>query len=105
MTIVKGAAALIAVAFIVGAAVPAQAQYLFPSYGSTNTNGWQASSVNSPNRDFLSVGTQPAGNYANTFGFDNSASGADANASCYPAQVRYRTGNGHMVSRTETICP
>jgi hypothetical protein len=105
MTVVKGAAALIAVAFIVGAAVPAQAQYLFPSNGSTDTNGWQASSVNSPNRDFLSVGAQPAGNYANTFGFDAGASGSDANASCYPAQVRHRLANGHVVSRTETVCP
>lgn len=95
MTIVKGAAALIAAAFVVGAAVPAQAAW----------NGWQASSVSSPNRDFMSVGAQPSGNYANAFGFDTGASGFDANASCYPAHVRYRLADGHMVSRTETICP
>ncbi|HEY6833046.1 MAG TPA: hypothetical protein VI251_11210 [Pseudolabrys sp.] len=94
MTIVKGAAALIAAAFVVGAAVPAQAAW----------NGWQASSVSSPNRDFMSVGAQPS-NYANAFGFDTGASGFDANASCYPAHVRYRLADGHMVSRTETICP
>jgi hypothetical protein len=97
MTIVKGAAVLIAAAFVVGAAVPAQAQ--------SDWSGWQASSVNSPNRDFMSVGAQPSGNYAKTFGFDTGASGADANASCYPAQVRHRLANGRMVTRTETICP
>jgi hypothetical protein len=97
MTIVKGAAALIATAFIVGAAVPAQAQ--------SDWDGWQGSSVNSPNRDFLSDGAQPSGNYAKTFGFDTGASGFDANASCYPAHVRYRLANGHVVSRNETICP
>lgn len=104
MTIVKGAATLITAAFVVGAAVPAQAQNLF-SDTNTGWNGWQASSVNSPNRDFMSVGAQPSGNYANTFGFDTNASGSDANASCYPAHVRYRLANGHVVSRTETICP
>jgi hypothetical protein len=109
MTIVKSAAALIAAAFVVGAAVPAPAQNLFsgaPAYGdNTGWNGWQASSVNSPNRDFMSVGAQPGGNYAKTFGFDTGASGFDANASCYPAHVRHRLANGHIVSRTETICP
>jgi hypothetical protein len=95
MTIVKSAAALIAAAFVVGAAVPAQAAW----------NGWQASSVSSPNRDFMSVGAQPSGNYANTFGFDAGANGSDANASCYPQQVRYRLADGHMVSRNETVCP
>ena len=59
----------------------------------------------SPNRDFMSVGAQPSGNYANTFGFGEGASAADANASCYPQHVRYRLGNGHMVTRTETVCP
>jgi hypothetical protein len=97
MTIVKGAAALVAAAFvIVGAAVPAQAQ--------SDWNGWQASSVNSPNRDFLSDGAQPNGDYSRTFGFDTGA-GAEASASCYPAHVRYRLRNGHIVSRNETICP
>ena len=95
MTIVKSAAALIAAVFVVGAAVPAQAAW----------NGWQASSVSSPNRDFMSVGAQPTGNYANTFGFDAGAIGSDANASCYPQQVRHRLANGHVVSRTETVCP
>jgi hypothetical protein len=101
MTIVKGAAAMIAVAFVVGATVPAQAQYLF-SNGNSGWNGWQGSSVSSPNRDFSSVGAQSSGDYANTFGFDDSA---DANASCYPAQVRHRLANGHVVSRMATICP
>ena len=95
MTIVKSAAALIAAVFVVGAAVPAQAAW----------NGWQASSVSSPNRDFMSVGAQPTGNYANTFGFDAGAIGSDANASCYPQQVRHRLANGHVVSRAETVCP
>jgi hypothetical protein len=107
MNIVKIAVALTAAAFVVGAAVPAQAQYLFPrtsAYGSTSGwNGWQASSVNSPNRDFASTGAQPVGDYAGTFGFDASAAGA--NASCHPAHVRYRLANGHVVSRTEMICP
>jgi hypothetical protein len=52
----------------------------------------------------MSVGAQPS-NYANAFGFGTGASGFDANASCYPAHVRYRLADGHMVSRTETICP
>jgi hypothetical protein len=101
MNIVKTAAALVAAAFVVGAAVPAQAQYLFAG----DNSGWQASSVNSPNRDFASTGAQPAGNYAKTFGFDTDASGEAANASCYPAHVRHRLANGHVVSRTETVCP
>ncbi|HEY2758697.1 MAG TPA: hypothetical protein VGJ01_23555 [Pseudolabrys sp.] len=110
MTIVKGAAALIATAFIiVGAAVPAQAQYLSSGASATDPStgftGWQASSVNSPNRDFMSVGAPSGGNYANTFGFATGAGGADANASCYPAHVRHRLANGHMVTRNETVCP
>jgi hypothetical protein len=109
MNIVKTAVALTAAAFVVGAAMPAQAQYLFPStsaYGSTRGwSGWQASSVNSPNRDFPTTGAQPVGDYARTFGFGAGASAADANASCSSAHVRHRLANGHVVSRTETVCP
>jgi hypothetical protein len=109
MNIVKTAVALTAAAFVVGTAAPAQAQYLFPStssYGNTNGwNGWQASSVNSPNRDFASTGAMPVGDYARTFGFSTGAGVAGPNASCYPAHVRYRLANGHVVSRNETICP
>jgi hypothetical protein len=106
MTIAKTVVALTAAAFVAGAAVPAQAQYLYSGASAVDPYngwyGWQASSVNSPNRDFLSVGAPSSGDYARSFGFD---SGYDVNASCYPAHVHFRLRNGHIVSRVETICP
>ena len=66
MTIVECAAALIAAALVVGSAGSAQAQDFFSGASatdpSTGVTGWQASSVNSPNRDFLSVGAPSGGN-------------------------------------------
>lgn len=91
MTVAKGAAVAVALSIVACVTASAQAQ--------TAWRGWQGSSVNSPDRAFLSNGAQPAGNSYGTQRASN------VYASCYEQRTVIGGKRGMLEFRVQTICP